>query len=875
MTPERLQIVERLYHSALACDADQRMAFLHKECGADEALRLEVEQLLSYAQRSGDFMESPVFEQLGLLITGEPGAEPHEPGSSMIGKRVAEYKIVAKIGSGGMGDVYRAVRADNEYQQLVAIKLVSVRDQSGQIVSRLRAERQILATLDHPNIARLLDGGTTEEGVPFFVMELIEGQAIDQYCAAHNLSVNDRLKLFLQVCSAVEYAHQHLIIHRDIKPANILVSADDVPKLLDFGIAKILGPEMPERSLDPTVTVVHALTPAYASPEQIKGEPITTASDVYSLGVTLYELLTGQHPHRKSGMSPHDVACAVCETEPEKPSIAIQRQKHPLLPKRAKSVIPRPKSGKLSQRLRGDLDTIVLMALRKEPARRYPSVDRLANDLRRHLKRVPVEARSDTFLYRASKFVARHRMGVAASFVAAVLLAVAVILIVREVRIARIERARAERRFNDVRTLANSLMFEIHDSIKDLVGATPARKLLVTRALEYLDSLSIDANGDSALQRELATAYEKVGNVQGNPRNANLGDTPGALKSFRKALAIRESLVADDPSNRSLQWELFGSYNLIGWVLQEQGDLEGALISLQQATGIARSISSESRDPRECDLIAGAHWGIATIFESKSDLSGALENYREAASIRKLAQNPTPKQAALLHTHLAADYQGEARVLAALGQTDAALQTQKQVTSLLEEQLQADSNNATLRKFLGDSFLYTGEWLQQKGDLGDALRNYRKAESIYADLSIADPANAWSRDWLGLAKVHLGDLLVREDKPNAALTSYRQASAIFEERSLHAPKDIEVLIDLAAAYAGMGTACERLLHDSHLSAETRLQDWSVARTCYQKSVERWESVRQRGALISKQRIEEADSARKGLQRCDVALKSLH
>jgi tetratricopeptide (TPR) repeat protein len=574
-------------------------------------------------------------------------------------------------------------------------------------------------------------------------------------------------------------------------------------------------------------------------------------------------------------MSPHDVACAVCETEPEKPSMAVQRQKASSTSEAPdRSASRRLKSGKLSQRLSGDLDTIVLMALRKEPARRYPSVDRLANDLRRHLKRLPVEARSDTLLYRTSKFAARHPFGVGASFIAVALLAVAVIFIVREVRIARMERSRAERRFNDVRTLANSLMFEIHDSIKDLPGSTPARKLLVSRALEYLDSLSKDSSGDSALQRELATAYDKVGNVQGNPTNANLGDTPGALKSFQKALAIRESLAADDPSNRSLQWELFGSYNLIGWVLQEQGDLDGALTSLQQATGIARSIASETHDPRECDLIAGAHWGIATIVESKGDFSGALENYREAASIRMSAQRPTPKQAALLHTHLAADYQGVARVLAFLGQTDAALQTQKQVNALLEEQLQADTDNATLRKFLGDSYLFTGEWLEKKGDLGDALRNYRKAESIYADLCIADPTNTWSRDWLGFAKVHLGDLLLRKDKPNAALTSYRQASAIFEERALHAAADVEVLVALAGAYAGMGTAYERLLNDSHFSPETRLRDWNVARTCYQKSVERWESLRRRGALVSKQRGEEADSARKGLQRCEMALKSL-
>ena len=868
MTPEHFKTVERLYHSALECEESRRNAFLKKECDGDEALRLEVEKLLAYAEDNANFLENSAFEELGLLKTGEFAGGPPatELRPSMIGKRVGEYKIVATIGSGGMGDVYRAVRADNEYQQLVAIKVVSVRDQSGQIVSRFRAERQILATLDHPNIARLLDGGTTEDGIPFFVMELIEGQPIDRYCFANHLSVDERLHLFLQVCSAVEYAHQHLIIHRDIKPANIIVSAEGVPKLLDFGIAKILGPETTERAFAPTVTVAPALTLAYASPEQIKREPITTATDVYSLGVVLYELLTGRHPYQESGMAFHDIAFAVCETEPGKPSVVVQ-------PRKA-DAIHRRKSGRLSQRLRGDLDTIVLMALRKEPARRYPSVDRLANDLQRHLKRLPVEARPDTFLYRTSRFVARHRIGVAASLVAAVLMAVAVILIVREVRIARMERARAERRFNDVRTLANSLMFEIHDSIKDLAGATPARKLLVNRALQYLDSLSKDAGGDEALQRELATAYDKVGDVQGNPRSANLGDIPGALKSFRKALAIRQSLAANDPSNRSLQWELFGSYNHIGWVQQEQGDSNGALATLGEATRIARNIAGETHDPHECDLIAGAHWGIATILESKGDLSQALENYRTAASIRSLAQNPTPKQAASLHTHLAADYQGVARVLAALGESDAALQNQKQVTFLLEEELRADPNNATLRKFLSDSYLFTGEGLERTGELNDALRNYRRAENIYSDLSTADPANTWTRDWLGFAKVHVGDLLVRKNEPKTALTTYRQASTIFEARSPRAGSDVEVSVALAATYAGMGAAYERLLKDSHLSPESRLQDLSFAQTYYQKSVDRWESLRQRGALNSSQRTEQADGAKKGLERCAAAIQSL-
>jgi|HubBroStandDraft_1064217.scaffolds.fasta_scaffold08558_4 serine/threonine protein kinase/tetratricopeptide (TPR) repeat protein len=874
MTPERLQTVERLYHEALKYQDNERQAYLEKECSGDESLRSEVERLMSFAQSGSDFMENPAVHALAPFLAHEFGADSDsgDGHSSMIGKRVAQYRIVAKIGSGGMGDVYCAVRADDEYQQRVAIKLVRIADASSQIVGRLRTERQILAALHHPNIARLLDGGTTNEGTPFLVMELIEGQPIDKYCYEQNLSLEERLRLFLQICSAVQYAHQFLVVHRDLKPSNILVDSDGEPKLLDFGIAKILLPELGELTSDLNTTGVRALTPAYASPEQIRGEPVTTATDVYSLGIILYTLLTGEHPYHKPGAAPHEVAQAACELEPEKPSVVIRRLEQSGASKAASQLrMELPHSGKLSQRLRGDLDMIVLMALRKDPDRRYPSVDRLADDLRHHLNCLPVQARNDTLLYRTSKFMLRHRLGVAAGLTAALLLILGVTLIAREAHIARIERARAERRFNDVRKLADSLLFEIHDLIKDLPGATPARRLLVTRALEYLDSLAKEASGDLSLQRELAAAYERVGNVQGNPRYSNLGDLPGALTSFRKALAIRESLVASDPSNRGLEWDLFSSYNVIGWVLQAQGDPDGALTNLSHAARIAQDFASQDHDPHECDLVAGVHWGIATVLESKGDLTGALENYRTAASIRESAQGANPQQAALLRTHLAADYSGEARVSASLGQLDDALRTQQEVTSLLEELVQTDANNATLRKFLGDSYSFTSDYLERKHGLHEAELYDQKAIHIFQDLSATDPANAWTRSALASVKVNLGDILVRERKPNAALEDYRAASAILESAPLSSSTNPDVRANIAAVNAGAGSAYELLAQDLHLSAPTRHQDWQFALSSYQKSFDAWENLRRQGALTSVRRKEEAERAREGLEKCQAVL----
>src|ERR1700683_1580685 len=376
-------------------------------------------------------------------------------------------------------------------------------------------------------------------------MEPIECQPIDHYWVQHELSIAERLNLFLQVCSAVQYAHQRLIIHRDLKPGNILVASDGTPKLLDFGIAKILDTESSTGQIEPTVTVFRVLTPGYASPEQIKGEPITTASDIYSLGVVLYELLTGRCPYRLVSRSPHEMARAVCESEPEKPSTVVTRDE-PAEAGGTKSTAAELSAArdaspeKLRKRLRGDLDNIVLMALRKEPQRRYASVEQFAEDIRRHLGSLPVVARTDTFGYRTSKFITRHKAGVTATIIVAagtVLAGLAVTL--HEGRIARAQQIRAERRFDDVRRLANSLIFEIHDSIETMPGATPTRKLLLERALEYLDSLAKESSGDVSLQRELAAAYLRIGSLQGSTLEASLGQSNDALASLKKAVAIR------------------------------------------------------------------------------------------------------------------------------------------------------------------------------------------------------------------------------------------------------------------------------------------------------------------------------------------------
>jgi serine/threonine protein kinase/TolB-like protein len=404
-TQERAERVEALFHAALELATGERADFLSDACAADEAVRVEVESLLQSHRPGGDFLESPA---LGISAA-EVAARLLEEGESPVaGQRFGAYRLLREIGRGGAGAVYLAVRDDDEYRKQVAVKLLKRGRFTREVARRFRRERQILADLEHPNIARLLDGGTTETGLPYFVMEYVEGVAIDDYCDAHGLDLDARLKLFREVCAAVEFAHRRGVVHRDIKPSNILVTAEGTPNLIDFGIAKISPLARAARESAATPTAERAMTPEYASPEQMRGGTVGEASDVYSLGVLLYRLLAGRPPYRLAGKSPYEIVRAVCEEEVEKPSQAIGdcelRITDPKNPSsNPQSPIPNPKS------LRGDLDNIVLTALRKEPARRYPSVSQLSEDIRRHLEGLPITARKDALTYRGAKFLRRNR----------------------------------------------------------------------------------------------------------------------------------------------------------------------------------------------------------------------------------------------------------------------------------------------------------------------------------------------------------------------------------------------------------------------------------------------------------------------------------
>ncbi len=512
-------------------------------------------------------------------------------------QQVGPYRLIREIGRGGMGTVYLAMRSDDVFQKRVAIKILKRGTDTDAIVQRFRNERQILASLEHPNIASLLDGGTTADGLPYFAMEYVEGQNILDYCELGQLDTTARIELFRKVCGAVQYAHQNLIIHRDIKPANVLVSSDGTPKLLDFGIAKLLNPELGGDAFAQTLAGPQLMTPEYASPEQVRGEPVTTATDIYSLGVLLYELLTGRRPYQLTSRVPSEIARVVCNSVPVRPSTVVTQgpaeegvggSAGTGLAPMSDNIATRGRARtseieRLRKRLSGDLDNIVLKALSKEAPRRYASVDQFAEDLRRHLAGLPVSARKDTLSYRAGKFLQRNRAAVAAGALILVALIAGIIGTTWQAQVARRERVRAEQRFDDVRRLANTSLFELHDAIRDLPGSTPARQLLVTNGLQYLDKLARDAGDRPDLQRELAGAYVKVGDVQGRPFNPNLGDTAGALASYKKATGIYEGLSGANTKDAAFQREMATAYLRLSEVLSATGATNDALSYARKA----------------------------------------------------------------------------------------------------------------------------------------------------------------------------------------------------------------------------------------------------------------------------------------------------
>jgi eukaryotic-like serine/threonine-protein kinase len=841
MQPERAARIAEIVEQALEVEIGQRGPLLVKLCGDDRELFVEVASLLHFQEKARHFIETPAVETVAELLADERTGL--QPGDALDG-----YKIVSLLGEGGMGEVYLA--EDTSLGRKVAIKLLKYGLGTANLVRHFHQEEQILAGLTHPNIARLYGGAVTTHGLPYFVMEYVEGKRLDDFCRDNyrrsgSDSIAQRLELFRKICSAVSYAHQRLVIHRDIKPANIRVTSEGEPKLLDFGIAKLLDPAT--SAIEHTMTFAAVMTPDYASPEQVRGENITTASDVYSLGVVLYELLTEQKPYKIDNRTPGNVVRAITEQEPTKPSTAIAKGAGD-----SKTQISNPKL------LRGDLDNIVLMAMRKEPERRYPSVAQFAEDIRRHLAGRPVIARKDTLGYRASKFVARNKIAVAGAVLVILTLIGGLIATGWEAHV-------ANRRFNDVRHLAHSLMFEIHDSVKDLQGSTPTRRLIVSRALEYLDSLAREAGRDASLQRELATAYEKVGDIQGNPYYANLGDTEGALVSYRKATSIRERLRNTDSTIES-EMELGRSYRGLGDILEQKGDIGQSVGNYRRSLAIFEQLAAkyptefsvQDEFARACETVGD---GLSRSAKSETE---RLACYQKALSIRQslLTQQPTnPK----MRRSVALTY------LKIGGASDAKephqIDNMRRGVEMMEALSVEDPNSERARREVGFAYYQIGGAQIAAGDYAGALQSRRKAFAIRQEITEEDPKNVQARFDFAVAHGDLAEALSATGEAVDALGHARQALSILQGMLAADPTNAVYQRNLGLCYEKFAQSYARLGEDEKHSVAQRAKDWTEARNWYRKGSDLFSALRDRGTLMPADSAEPGKFAAK-VRECD-------
>jgi serine/threonine-protein kinase len=624
MAPENWQQIEELFHRALAQPPGERDAYLAAACSGDPDLYREVRSLLEAGGRADSFLDA-------APVTRVADSSPR------IGDRFGAYEIQAEISRGGMGAVYLASRADRQYEKRVAIKLVRPGAGGEDLVRRFLHERQILAGLEHHHIATLLDGGVTPDGWPYLVMEYIEGEPVDRYCEARRLAVEARLRLFLKICSAVHYAHQHLVVHRDLKPANILVTAEGEPKLLDFGIAKLLD----RTRADQTVTGLAPMTPLYASPEQVQGQAVSTATDVYALGVLLYQLLAGRLPyHLGDSPTPVEIARAILEQTPEKPSVAAPA---------------------LRRRLAGDLDNITLMALRKDPQRRYASVEQLAEDLRRHLAGWPVSARRDTVGYRTGKFVRRHKAGVSAAAAVMVALAGATVVSLRQAQVANRERAKAERVSLFVRTMLGSADASWNSPLPHGGPDVKVAEVLDRAAERMGTELRAEPEVEAVLRRTLGETYRALGLLEkarreldaglekalavhgeGHPETIRALHSAGAVRMFQGDFAAAEAYMrrALAAQRRSDPGALFAGQieNDLGVLLLQRGRGDEAEQLLRHSQGVLRAHAGPN-DPQ----LAVSLGNLGLIHDNRGDLAGARRYYEEAiGGFRRLITRGSP-----------------------------------------------------------------------------------------------------------------------------------------------------------------------------------------------------------------------------------------
>jgi tetratricopeptide (TPR) repeat protein/tRNA A-37 threonylcarbamoyl transferase component Bud32 len=811
MTPARWRQVEELFNKALAVPTGQRRAWLEESCAGDDDLHRTVLEMLEADE--------------GPPITGSPieGAI-HQAASSVlerdgigaVPRRLGAYEILREIGSGGMSTVYLATRADDQYRKQVAVKMIHRALAKDSTLERFLQERQILANLDHPYVARLIDGGAASDGRPYLILEYVEGEPITTYCVRNKLGINDRCRLFVRVCEAIAYAHQNLIIHRDLKPGNILVSTDGIPKLLDFGIAKLMDEQ--DTTRDPiTRAATSLMTPEYASPEQVRGQPATTATDVYSLGAVLFEILSGERAQPVGSASPTEMVRVICEREVTKPSRVSK------------------------ERISTDLDNIVLKAMEKDPRRRYGSVEQMADDIHRYLDNLPVKARGNSPLYVMRKFMVRHWIPAAAMIVTIAALAGGTVMARREAAEAVRQRDRAEaervraehaaneaqqqrqnaqlsaaeanqqrerasKRFEQLRTLIHRFLFEIDEAVMDLPGTSSARRLVAKTALEYLDGMSKENAGEPALRRDLAVAYERVADLQGSSTRASLGDREGALATYAKALALRRSGPLNSAQARR---ELILLYENIG-MLEGRANRADAVRTFKEGMKLA---SGQWKDD---PLVSRAY--AAILYQSghhAANSQEALRSFSEAEKIytRLIDQNhnePTDTRVALALTQMQLGQH-----LVRGGDFAKGIPTLHRSVATLDEQVRQDEVNTRYRRNLGVAMNVLGSaYLDRTGgthrNFDQALHFMNRSRQLFEKMAAEDPANRTVEMDLIRATANVGRAHSGFDKWEEATRYYSEALAKLEPLIRLNPNNRTMLDESAGYLMEIGTADFRL-----------------------------------------------------------------
>lgn len=719
---ERWDRVQELFVAASDLPREERGRFLDENCGPDTGLRAEVESLLDAEFGAASFVVNAIGRAAVKMAAQQPVAKE---------RMVGAYRILGELGHGGMGAVYLAERADRQFRKSVAIKMARFAGHDHSLWERFRYERQILAGLEHPNIGRLLDGGETEDGVPYLVMEYVEGSAITEFAKARGLDVRGRLELILKVAAAVQYAHQSLIIHRDLKPANILVTETGEPKLLDFGIAKLLEPDLLGVSRTETATGLRLLTPDYASPEQVRGTPVTTSTDIYSLGAVLYEMLTGARPHAIQEYTPLGIDQAVCETPTERPSQAAART---------------GVYGKNTADLSGDLDVIVLKAMHKEPARRYASVEHFADDIRRFLDGRPILARGDSKWYRAGKFVRRHRIAASAAVMVLITLIAGVLATSWQAYRASAAAHRAEMRFRQVRQLTQRFLFDFDEQIRNLEGSTPARRMVVKTAQEYLDSLASEAGRDAELGRELAIAYRKLGDIQGGPWGASLALSDDALKNYERSVEVGKALIDQGSKDSALLEHMINATRALGLLenrLRKGGNGQYEK-RVEASIGLAEALYRERSDERSAALLASVYRERGEMYAHNDEPVAADQNYTKALPLYEQVARARPGLQAERGLSVIYERLADAKVM--LGDLErgrelyrAAVDRAVRLAASSEagqtERRRLMSTRLSLAALLGDPHI------PNLGRTQEAVREMREALALSERLAAADPAN--------------------------------------------------------------------------------------------------------------------------------------